>query len=233
MTVLAACQQASKLRGRIPAPTTIYATTTDQYAIELSAICNEVAQMMAKVHDWRVLTTLHTLAGTGSATAFSLPSDYDRMPVKSEVFSTDNNAPLCRAPDLDEWLRINLENFTAPSGWWILLGGQMQIVPALASGTSAKFYYISNLIVMPSAGANKVAFTADTDTFRLNERVLGLGAIYKWLQMKGYDYAEEMRDYELALAQEIARDKGSRSIAIGRARIPSDVQIAYPGTLSA
>jgi hypothetical protein len=233
MTVLSACQDAAKLMGMgAAAPTQIYGSTSP-LAIDFSVIANEAAKAVMKAHDWRKLTTLHTQAGDGSDTSFALPSDYDRMPLKAKIFSTSTNLPLYQVADLDEWQDMTLQGFTGTVGSWIMLGGELQILPALAVGESAQFYYISNLIVTPDTGSNKAAFTIDTDVFRLPERLLTLAIIWRWRAMKGLNYSEEMRNFEIAAGEEYGREKGSRIITVGRARISGDVQMTYPGTINA
>lgn len=232
MTVLLACRKASQLMG-LTAPLQVYGSTS-RYEVELQAIANEAARAIAEEHDWRKLTMLQTMTGDGSDTAFDLPDDYDRMPVKSEVFASNTNAPISRAPSLDEWLRINMQGFSAPNGWWIILGGQMQIYPALGTGILAKFYYQSNEIVLAEDGTTtKTAFTTDTDSFRLNEDMLALEIIWRWRAMKGLEYAEDMQNAGIAKAQQISREKGSRILSIGKPRMIYSDALTYPGTISA
>jgi hypothetical protein len=233
MTVLSACQNAAKLMGMgAAAPTAIF-NSTAPFSIDMSVVANEAAVGIMKSHDWRKLTVLHTQAGDGSDTSFALPSDYDRMPLKSKIFSTAPNLPLCPVEDLDQWQEIVLHGITTPVGSWIILGGELQIRPALASGESAKLYYISNLIVTPESGDNKAAFTLDTDTFRLSERLLTLAIIWRWRALKGLDYSEEMRNYEIAFSEEAGREKGSRILTVGQQRFPGNLQATYPGTIDA
>lgn len=229
MTVLAACQTAAiKLVGY--APTALFGAT-GQLETELRTLANDVAEAVAKAHDWRKLTTLHTVAGDGTTTAFALPADYDRMPLKAGVYSTRSLLPLAPVVDLDQWLEMQLSGITGAPGCWIVLGGQLQVLPALAASESAKFYYQSNLAVAPGSGDNKATFTLDGDSFRLPERLITLGVVWRWKQLKGKEYAEDLRHYEIAFGEEAGRDKGSRVLAIGRARISGDATLAYPGTV--
>lgn len=231
MTVLAACQKASQLMG-LTAPSQVYGSTS-RYEVELQAVANEAARAITAEHDWRKLTTLKTQAGDGSTTSFSLPSDYDRMPMKAKIFLTSTTEPMRQIIDLDEWMHNRLQSLTANPGEWIILGGYLQIYPIMASTNSAKYYYQSNKRVVAEDGTStKVAFTLDTDSFRLDENMLALEIIWRWRAMKGLEYGEDMQNAGIAKAQQIARDKGSRMLAIGQPRIYGDVP-TYPGTLSA
>ena len=104
---------------------------------------------------------------------------------------------------------------------------------ALASAVTAKYYYITKNIVDPVTGANKEAFTIDTDTFLLDEKVLRLGVIWQWKSNKGLPYAEDLASYETALAEAVSRDKGSKVITVGAQRLPGGfgAEHAYPHTV--
>jgi hypothetical protein len=232
MTVLTAVQGACKNTsvGIFPAPTALF-NSTEQQEIELCNLANETAQMIAKAHDWRLFTTLKTQAGDGSDTAFALPADYDRMPVKAKVWLTSNRTPLTRVEDTDEWMAIQLNSFSGLAGFWMILGGELNVYPAVSASTSVKYYYQSNLIVDPASGDNKATFTLDTDTFRLSERLLTLGMIWMWRSKKGLDFQQELANFNLAFAQETGRDKGSRMLMLGKPRTPAGVTVAYPGTI--
>lgn len=226
MSVLTACQSAAlRLLGR--RPTTIF-SSSDTFEMELADLSTEVAVSIAKAHDWQKLTTLATLTGDGSTTAFDLPTAYDRMIKDGHVHSSQyENAYFRRARDLDEWLFFQDEITTGLPGNWIILGGQMQILPAMASGETARFYYISNQIIT----GGKTAFDADDNTFLLPERLITLGLIWRWRAQKRMEYAEDLQNYEIALSEEISRDKGARLITVGTQRVPASVHLPYPGNL--
>lgn len=230
-SILEICQDSSELMG-LGSPTAIY-TSTDKYSTELSQIANEAATYIMKQHDWRLLTTLKTQAGDGTTTDFSLPSDYDRMPVKAQIFRASTKRPMVQILDLDTWLENRLVSISSLEGEWIILGGNLVTYPVMASTDSAKFYYISNKYAANSGGTAQAAFTSDADTFRLDDRLLKLAIIWRWRFMKGLEYADDMQNFEIAFAQEIARDKGSRILKIGRHRLLDGVSWAYPGVISA
>lgn len=231
MTVLAAAQAAAvRLTGR--RPTSLF-TSNDKLMIELADLVNETATAIMKAHDWRRLTVLKTQEGDGTTEEFALPSDYDRMPIKSNVYSTRSQLPLSRARDLDQWIEFGLTGFVGAPGVWVIVGNKIAIKPALTSSESAKYYYVSNMTVSDDNGDSytKSIFTADTQTFALSERLLTLGLIWRWRSQKKFEYAEDMSNYNIALGEEAGREKGSRVLRIGQVRTPSDANIAYPGVI--
>lgn len=226
MTVLSACQSAATKLNQ-PRPATVFGSTSP-FAQELGDLANEAATAIAKAHDWRRLTTLATITGDGSDTSFALPSDYDRMPLDSNIYGSLARLPFLKARDLDQWLEFDITPVVGAPGYWINLGGEVQIKPAMASTQTARYYYQSNIIVSGS----KTAFTVDTDTFLLPERLLTLGIVWRWKAQKGLEYAEHLKNYEIAFGEEAGRDKGSRVLHMGTPRIPDGASIAYPGYIS-
>jgi hypothetical protein len=232
MTILSACQSAAvRLLGRRPAA---ILSSDGQFELELGVLANETAIAIAKAHDWQKLKVLHTISGDGSDTSFALPAAYDRMPLKAAVWSTATSTPLTPARDDDQWLDFQLTSIVGSPGFWRILGGEMQILPAMSASETAKFYYVSNKLWIVDGGtvATKTEATVDTDTCVLPERLIALGVIWRWLQLKGKEYGEALRNFELAFSEEAGRDKGSRILAIGTPRIAGDVQVAYPGAIS-
>lgn len=230
MTVLSACQEAA-VKLNQTRPGSLF-STSDPLALELALAVTEAAEAILNAHDWQKLKTLATLTGDATTLSFNLPADYDRMLKKADVHSASwQNARFTPAKDEDDWLYINDIGINATPGVWIILGGQFRVFPAMPVGETARFYYVSNLIVAPATGSNKATFTLDSDTFRLSEKLLRLGVVWRWRSNKRMEYAEDMANFETALAEEIGKDKGSHILTVGRRRGHA-AEYAYPGTIT-
>jgi len=229
MTVLSAIQAACSFIG-VSVPDAVMASTVREH-VELKAVTNDVADTIAKAHTWQLLKTLATLTGNGTTEDFALPTDYDWMPDTSDIWSSDNDRPLCKVPDTNVWLSHLERDLDPVPGEWIIYGGQLHIRSAPGSGITCRYFYQSNLYVDPAVGANTNVFATDTDNFRLDERLLKLGIIYRWKQSKGQPYAQEMDDYEVLKEKLIARDKGATILTQGTARGVRGITYAYPGNV--
>ncbi|MCD0415687.1 hypothetical protein LOC51_00535 [Rubrivivax sp. JA1024] len=232
MSVLAAAQTAG-LRLVGIKPTSLF-STSDQFAQELAELATDIAADILGAHDWQALKALAELAGDGATVALDLPVDFARLVKAPKIHSklypmTD----FCAASDEDEWLRLVDLGFAATPGTWILLGGKLQIYPAMPTGEKARFYYIRSRPVRPIAGEAKAAFTLDTDEFVLPQRLLELGLMWRWRAQKRMEYAEDMANYELALERAIAADKGGKLLRPGRraVRIGDAAGPVYPGSI--
>lgn len=226
MSILTVAEKVAKRCG-LTVPTAVVASTA-RTDVELAEVINDAAREIAEGHDWEILRTVATLTGDGSTTEFDLPSDYDRMLVKSQVWSSSLQTPLSPVRDSDEWLGIDVQSFDFVVNAWTIYSGKMHIKPALASAVTAKFFYVSNKIFASSGGTSQSALSADSDTFRLDEDLLAECAIWRWKQSKGQGYSEEMQDYERRKERLVARDRGSGMLRIGTVRLPKDVKTAYP-----
>lgn len=229
MTLLSVCQKVAKFVG-MTVPSEV-ASSTDRDAVELLATVEEMAERITQGHDWQLLSRIHTLTGDGSEEDFDLPTDYTRMMVKSQLWSSSLETPLSPISDLDEWLGMDVQSFDFVVNAWTIYGGQIHIKPALATGVTAKFFYQSNLVVR-SGSSNVASFTNDADTYRLDENLLALGAIWKFRADKGLPYAEQMQDYEILLSRLVTKDKGSRILRLGMPNMPRDTKIAYPQSIN-
>jgi hypothetical protein len=225
MTLLSACQEAAIELSQTE-PTSVF-TTTDRFAKELRVQANKSAVAIMKAYDWQALTKRATITGDGSAGSFNLPTDYDRMVLKTNLASTASNIDLVKATDLDQWDYFQNHFSTTVPGRWIVLGGALQVAPAPGNGIVHSYYYISKNVVSGS----KPTFTADTDTFVLPERLLTLSIIWRWRASKRLEYAEDMQNFNIAFGEETATDKGSRVLVAGKQRVPYNVKAAYPGPL--
>lgn len=205
---------------------TSFVGETDRELVELLSCIQDTAQMIFKAHDWQALKLIATYTGNGVQEDFDLPADYDRMLKKAKVWSSSISSPLSQVFDADEWLGLDVQNTDMVFGAWILYGDQMHIKAAMATGVTAKHWYMSNLIVK-NASDTKAEFSSDNDVFRLSERLLTKGAIYRWKLEKGQPYAEQMEEYEELKEKLISDDKGSRKIS-GMERRPRDFDYPFP-----
>lgn len=228
--ILAIIKAASRALG-VKVPTAVY-SATGRTEVELAQVANEMARRIRDAHDWSMLKVLNTETGDGTTTTFTLPSDYRKMPKDQQIWSSRTQEPLTHISGGDDWLNLTVRNYSVVTGVWTILGGAVQVMPAPSASESLYYYYISSNMVETAAAEYQASFTADSDIFRLDDRVLELGIIYEWRSRKGLDYKDELADYQEALGKAISDDKGAR-ILTQRSRQRIDASIAYPWTISA
>lgn len=231
MTLLSACQSAAiRLVGR--KPDTIF-SATDPFSLEMQVLSNEVAKDIAKSHDWQALVRTHSITPNGVDTSFPLPEDYDRMLLDSDIYDGSSWAwGYCHVTRPNDWLRMKVENFGWISpGAWAMQGNQFEFQPAPTSETAAQFVYITKHIVLKEDGEPADAFTKDDDSFILNERLLTLGVIWKWRELKRLEASTDEANFIKAFSEIAGKDGGSKIIRKGGHRLRGDFRTAWPWTL--
>ena len=231
MTILSVVQNVCLAVG-IAQPDQVFAST-DREMQEMARFANEAAQHILNVEfDWQALQVIRTMTGDGFSEAFDLPEDYSRMLATAGLWSNRWSWSFEPITSLEAWLEMQAVPFVAVNGQWIIFGDQLHILPVVGNAETVKFGYISKNIVKPNTGTNKPAFDADTDSFRLSERVLELCIIWKWLAQKGFPSDDAQDEYDRALYSAMNKDTGSKPILSGnRPRYGRGSKWAFPYTV--
>lgn len=230
MAILPALQSAAiRLIGRKP---TTFFGASGVFEMEICDLVNEVAQDIAKYRDWQALVRTSTITGNGVLTAFDLPADYDRMLGSAIVQDATNWAwGYYRIHDWSSFLELSGRGFSPMPGGWIISAGKMNFSPAPGAGHSAQFPYVSANWAMGADDVAKPAFTADTDTFLLTERLLTLGLVWRWREQKKLDFTGDMEAFTKALDEIATKDGGTRVIRSSARRGFPGTSLAWPWAL--
>jgi hypothetical protein len=219
MTVLQVIQRTA-LRVGLEVPSVFFTNQTRTWQ-EMQVLVNDCAKQILDEYDWQALKKVHTITGDGVAEDFPMPDDYDRM-VRDAHFWT-NFMPFWNAQNVgsvDSWLAMESANFFA------------MVVPMwiISAADTLKFFYISNYVVKnsPAAAGTAAEFTADTQSFVLDERLLTHCLVYNWKQAKGLDYSADLQQYQDDMAYAIGKDKGPRIITEGRSSRLGNWQGGWP-----
>ncbi len=229
--LLTAMQSAAiRLVGQRPS---VFFGASGQLEVELCDLVNEVANDVVEYADWQGLTKVATVTGDGVTTEFALPSDYRRQLLRSDLQDLESWAwGYTRITDINDFLYQQAVGFTFVPGGWILFDNKLQFAPAPSDGATATYPYISNNYATASDTLEpKVEFTADTDSFALSERLLTLGLVWRWREMKKLDYTGDQEAFNAALSEVAAKDKGSRVYRSGRRNFIRGTHVAWPWEL--
>lgn len=231
MTALSACQDAlARLVAR--RPSSVFASD-EEICVEIASLANEAATDIMKANDWQALTKFYTITGDGTSVTYPFPSDYDRMIQATDLYDPNN---WCwgyeHITEYGMWIINQARGLSLTPGAWMIQGSQFNFFPAPASGAQAIFPYVSKQWAKSATGTAKGQFDRDDDIFILDDRLLTLALIWRWKSMKGMDYAEDIKNSDIALSQSMARDKGSRTIRKGgHGAIAQNTRLAWPWPL--
>ena len=215
MAIFAALQSAClRIAGQRPAS---FFGSSELIAQELADLSNEVANDICQYQDWQRLTKVHNMTGDGAAEEFDFPSDYSRQLLNADMQDLQSWAwGYQHITDINDFLFQKQRGMILTPGAWIIYGGKMHFTPA-PSG-DASFPYISNNYAIDSATLDrKPAFDTDTDEFVLEDRLLTLGLIWRWREMKGLGFAGDQEAFTKALDEYASKDAGSKVIRWGGA----------------
>lgn len=225
--ILAAMQSAAiRLMGQKPST---FFGATDTFAVEITDLVNEVAEDVAKYQDWQALTRTGTVTGDGTTTDFDLPPDYDRMLQNASVADLSSWFwGFAAYRDINAFLYDQARGFTGVPGGWIIYTDKLRFAPAPSASQIATFPYITQNWATDASTAAKAAFTADTDTFALPERLLTLALVWRWREGKKLDASGDQEAFVKALDEYAAKDSGARVYRRnGRRRFPG-THLAWP-----
>ena len=189
--------------------------STDRQVQQLLGLANRAGNMLADRYPWQALREEFTFLTLNQATQMALvPTDFDRW-VPNSFFNRSTRRPMTGPITAVEWQWIQAQPvFSTAYLMWNERGGNFNIAPNPPAGQTIAGEYISNNWCKSNASVPQSAFLADTDTAYLDEDLLTLGLIWRFLRRKGMDYAEELSDYEREVEIKMARDGGSTTLTL-------------------
>jgi hypothetical protein len=195
---------------------------------QLVIFAQDTGRELAERARWVNLDTAGTVTGDGVSTLFLLPQDWmgfspsDKSPRGALVSSKFPLRPI-RGPINTEDLNM-LKALPASTVWpvWRIIGGALEIWPALALGELVTFNYYSAFWIMNAARTCRGRrWQADDDFGLINEDTL-MEAVCRWKASKGLQYAEEFRAYEQSLARNAGQQMTERVISTSNKWLPNE-----------
>jgi hypothetical protein len=225
MTLLTICTDAVDRIAVTLSGATVFSNAGDT-ARQMRALANQEGKELMRRGSWEKLTKEVTFTSIAQETQTGvIPSDYDHM--LNETFYNRTRKRQVTGPlSPRDWQAQKSILATVLYDSYRIRGGDVLMIPVPPAGDTYAFEYISNKWVLDAGDVEKAAFTADTDTAILDEELITLGVIWRFLKAKGFDYAEAFRTYELQVSQALARDGSKRTlnftqqINYGRPRYP-------------
>ena len=210
MAILDALQSAAvRLTGIRPS---VFFTSSERYELELCDMLNDVAADIHKYNDWQNLYNVYNIPIDGKTDVFDLPADYDRMITTAGI--TDPHMFICGFPhivNINDFMLLKNGGYVGLFGKaWTIYKNQIHFTKAPDS-EQAIFPYISRNYAVAQNGAEKPAFTEDTDTFLIanSDRLLTLGLVWRWRENKKLDFTGDQENFMTLLDQIAGKDKGS------------------------
>jgi hypothetical protein len=209
--------------------------TTLQLAMPLCGLpqmAQDIGDELRERFFWRNLNIALQITGDGTTTLFALPSDWALFSPGQRLFSSIRPTLPIFGPVTNEQLAAMKASPSFPTmPVWRLVGGTMEIWPALGAGEIVTGNYYSTNWVSNAAGlVRQPGFLLDTDFSMIDEIVLRRGLIYRWKESKGLDFSTAEASYQRSLDRAAGREDAERIVSTSAKRI--DLDGWFPGVIT-
>lgn len=225
MTLLSICQEALEEIGETEVPDSIVGNE-NQTAVQMLALANREGRSLSRACEWSVLRAEHTFATVASQAAYDKPSDM-RYIVNATWWDRANYWPLFGPATAQDWQQLQSGLVTSTTRrWFMFRGSSIHIYPTPStSSETIAFEYITGKWCESSGGTGQTKFQADTDVAKLDEDLIRMGVIWRFLAKKGLPYETELAEYQMERDKAMARDGGKKVLNLGGMKIREAVNV--------
>ena len=202
----------------IPEPSQLFGAFDDT-SKQLLALAQREARdfsVMAKDRGgWQNLHKEYTFTTVAGQAAYDLPADFEYFIDRTfwdGAMKWELLGPISAIEK--QVLRYGIIA-NGPRAKFYVRGNQIYLNPTPTStGTTIAYDYYSNSFCASALGVDQQKWTADTDTYKLNEDCFVEGIKWRFLRAKGLDYAQEKQDYDNDCQRVMSRDGGGRELSL-------------------
>lgn len=207
ITLLEAAQEFCARTG-LPMPTAIVGSTNASYQ-QILALFNEVLEELVDRWVFEELikeTTFISTALENQGSIYTIaPDGFDRI-VEETIYDRTQKIPIYGPIGPQAWQQAKAFVPIGPVYRYRIRGGDLLFNPPATAGHECAFEYVSKNIIRDTVtGDYKPYFTADTDEFFLNSRLLLQGIRWKYKYEKGLQYAQDKDLWETSCGNEAGR----------------------------
>jgi hypothetical protein len=218
MTLLTLCQDAANEIG-IPSPSAVIGSV-DTSVIQLLAAANREGKNLVSGYDWQVLIkeeTHTTIAAESQGAMSTIATDFDRFS-NDTMWNRSTNRKFYGPLNNTEWQTLKGIVVNGVTNYFRIRGNLLLLNPVPTVGQTLVFEYIGkNWVDTTGDGAaDAVAYAADSNTTVLDENLVTLGVIWRFLKQKGLPYDNQFQEYLMKLSERQAKDGAKQIIRLTR-----------------
>ena len=186
-----------------------FATAQTTEARSMFALANRELNTLQK-DTWQELTRTYLLPLT-AATEYPLPDDYrEFVPDTAWASTQQNQADFPTSPE--NWAYLVSQDTATGFVYRIRIIDNMINVYNPQVGGELYVEYISKYAVSSSGGVPKHRFTADDDTFDLNDDLLIMGVKWRFNKLKGLDWQTDFAEAKNMYKRERATNTNAQTL---------------------
>ncbi len=196
---------------------------TDPAVGQMVQAVNLAGTDMLSLHDWQELTKPYTISIIADAPgqtekAFALPEDFYEF-VDQTQWNATNQLPALGPISPQFWQQLLIRTaLPTLSFYWQVRDNMLYILAPPVGAQSLTFFYQSIAWVRdqdnPDLYKNRV--TKNGDIILLDAYLTTLLARVKWLEMKGFDSAAAMRDFQVNFETRKGNERGAPVLSMVR-----------------
>ena len=201
-------------RVGLPRPTSA-AGNPDPQIQQIVELANEEGQELAARHPWQALmkeATFTTVATEVQGNIFTIAGADFRYILNETIWNRSQRRPVFGPKSPADWQMLKAAFVNGPWNQYRIRGNNILFTPVPAAGQSCYFEFISAYWAAADGVGYADAWSMDTDTALLNERIMALGVVWRWRAAKGLEYAEDFAKYERDVQDAMARDGGKPTL---------------------
>lgn len=191
---------------------TIAASSADLQVQQIVEFINEEGQELAARHSWQALRyeANFTTAGAEDQGSILVIAGADfRSIVNETIWNRSQRRPIFGPKSPAEWQQLKAQFSQGPWYQYIIRNNHILFTPAAAAGQNCYFEWMSNNWAQAGGGGGKSQMNDDGDLSLLDERLIRLGAIWRFQAAKGLESDVSFAKYDAAVNDAIARDGGA------------------------
>lgn len=216
LTLLQMVTQAAAEIGQTP-PNFIV-SNTDTTAIQMLALAQregrETAKRAGAWGGWPQLRGEYVFSTVVNQASYAFPIDFQFL-LNATAWDRTTKWQLLGPLEAQEWqvLKSGI-TVSGPRLRYRIMSGQIFFDPTPTVVDQLVFEYISNNWCTSASGTAQPMWTADTDTFVLDDDLMVCGLKWRFLRAKGLDFGQEFDEYLDKVGTELARAGGARALPL-------------------
>jgi len=183
-------------------------SSSDAQIIQILSIIEEEGQELEERYQWTGLQTEATFTTVADELQGSLDVIAPGMEhiVNETIWNRTLRRPLYGPKSEQDWQQLKAMQINGPFNSFRVKNNNIYFFPAPPAGQTCAFEYITKNWIRTIAGGTAETWTNDADMPLIDDRIIVLGAIWRWKAAKGLDYAEDFAKYERRVLSKMNKD---------------------------
>lgn len=194
----------------IQVPTSVIGNT-EQDIVQLVQLSLIEGKALADEYDWDALiqeANFTTLAAEVQGEVATIAPGYKKL-INETQWNRDIIYPVTGSITPQQYQAYKARGFSSVYSQFRVRGKDFLMYPAPEAGQDIYFEFITkNWISAADNSITRSRWVLDDDYALLDEDIITLGVIWRWLKAKNFDYSEDFRTYEIRKMNAMARDGG-------------------------